>query len=428
MQEQILAADLTWDGHAFRPNLQVLVRGDRIAGVGFFSHEPTMRLEGRALLPGFVDAHSHAFQRGLRGHGEQFPAGAGSFWTWRQAMYDLVSSLDRERLYRWSSQTFKEMLAAGITTVGEFHYVHHLSEGEDFAGDEVVLQAARDVGIRVVLLLTFYRTGGVGEPLRGGQRRFSTQSLPQYWRQLEQLARHLAPSTQSLGVVGHSLRAVTLDDLVELAAGARDRQLPFHIHVEEQRQEISACVEAYGAWPMELVLDKVRPDASVTAIHCTHSRATDLEAYLATGANICLCPLTEGNLGDGIFRFPHLRQAANQDQICLGGDSNARISMLEQMRLLEFVQRVSREERGVVCDPVGGNGRQLLQVATRGGARALGLPVGAIEKGYFADFVTLNLRHPSLDGIPHNTFEDGLVFGAADGTLAEVCVGGQWLS
>jgi formimidoylglutamate deiminase len=438
MPEELIEADLTWDGERFTPGLRVRIEGDRIAEVGALTGEPTRRLQRRALLPGFVDGHSHAFQRGLRGHGERFPAGAGSFWTWRQAMYALVDSLDRDRLYRLSCQTFREMLAAGITTVGEFHYVHHTSDGEPFAGDLVMLQAARDTGIRMVLLLTFYRTGGVGEPLRGGQLRFSTQSLPEYWTQLDRLGALLDPATQSLGVVGHSLRAVTLDDVHALAAGARERGMVLHMHVEEQRQEIAACVDAYQRWPMELLLEHARPDHRFTAIHCTHSRTPDLDAYFAAGANVCLCPLTEGNLGDGIFRYPGLRQAAQSDQICLGGDSNARISMLEQMRLLEFVQRVQREERGVVCDEGGANGRQLLRVATQGGARALGLPVGRIAAGQLADFCLVDLDHPSLAGttletaceaiLDEGALEDALVFGGADGAIAGVCVGGRWLS
>ena len=176
MSPIVIQADLTWTGTAFTPGVQVAVdSAGRIEAVGALGRTPTHRLDRDALLPGFVDAHSHAFQRGLRGHGERFPAGAGSFWTWRQAMYGLVGSLDRPILRALSVQAFREMRDAGITSVGEFHYVHHERE-EDFAFDEVMLEAAAEAGIRIVLLQCFYATGAIGRPLEGAQRRFATPS------------------------------------------------------------------------------------------------------------------------------------------------------------------------------------------------------------------------------------------------------------
>ena len=189
MKEQILEADLTFTGQRFEAGIQLEVKGDRIVRVGRgLCQNPTLRLQQRALLPGFVNGHSHAFQRYLRGRGETFPQGAGSFWTWREAMYQLVESLDADRLFDISQHAFREMLRAGMTTVGEFHYVHHLSPGaesQDFAGDAVVVAAAREAGIRLVLLQTFYKTGAIGQPLQGGQRRFATPDLDAYWRQLD---------------------------------------------------------------------------------------------------------------------------------------------------------------------------------------------------------------------------------------------------
>ena len=171
---RLLEADLTWTGAGFEPGVQIAIGDDgRIAAVGQLARPGAERLTGRGLMPGFVDAHSHAFQRALRGSGESFPSGAGSFWTWRRAMYALVESLDRASLRRMSAQAFAEMRDAGITTGGEFHYVHHEREG-DFALDDAILQAATDAGIRMVLLYCFYATGAPGRPLEGGQRRFAT--------------------------------------------------------------------------------------------------------------------------------------------------------------------------------------------------------------------------------------------------------------
>lgn len=431
MSRHLLEADLTFNGRTFEPGIQLEIEGDRILRVGKGLGE-AKRLERRALLPGFVNAHSHAFQRYLRGRGETFPQGAGSFWTWREAMYSLVESLDTDRLFEISKHAFGEMLRAGMTAVGEFHYVHHLSPGaeeQDFAADAVVVAAAREAGIRLVLLQTFYKTGAIGQPLQGGQRRFATPDIDGYWRQLDHLAERLDLPTESLGVVGHSVRAVPLDDLEALARGAGERGMLFHIHVEEQRQEIASSLNAYGKRPMEIVFERIFPHLpakNVTAIHCTHSDNEDLAAYLEAGANVCLCPLTEANLGDGFSHLPSMTGAAGRGQVAIGTDSNVRFSMLEEMRLLEFAQRLRREERGAVRDQDGHIGRLLMTIATAGGARALGLDAGAIAEGSLADFVTVDLDHPSLAFAPHETFEDALIFGGADGVIAEVCVGGRW--
>lgn len=433
MSGEILEADLTYLGRAFEKGIQVEVAGDRIIRVGRGLAEGPRRLQNRALLPGFVNGHSHAFQRFLRGRGETFPQGAGSFWTWREAMYQLVESLDADRLFDISKHAFGEMLKAGMTTVGEFHYVHHLSPGaeeQDFAADGVVVAAAREAGIRLVLLQTFYKTGAIGQPLQGGQKRFATPDVDEYWRQLDHLAERLQLPTESLGVVGHSVRAVPLDDLEALAKGAGERGMLFHIHVEEQRQEIAASLNAYGKRPMEVVFERIFPHLparNVTSIHCTHSLPEDLAQYLEAGANVCLCPLTEANLGDGFSHLPSIAHAAAKGQVAIGTDSNVRFSMLEEMRLLEFAQRLKREERGAVRDEEGHIGRLLLNIATAGGARALGLEAGAITENHLADFVTIDLGHPSLAYAPQETLEDALIFGGADGTLAEVCVGGRWL-
>ena len=238
MTDIVIEPDLTWTGEAFTPRVQIAVSGDgRIEAVGDLRRAPTHRLNRTALLPGFVNAHSHAFQRGLRGHGERFPAGTGSFWTWRQAMYGLVVSLDRPVLRALSVQAFREMRDAGITTVGEFHYVHHERE-EDFAFDEVVLEAAAEVGIRLVFLECFYATGAVGQPLQGAQRRFATPSLDDFFGRLDRLSLALDPATQSLGAVAHSIRAATPAQIRAVYDEAVRRGLPFHVHVEEQRREI----------------------------------------------------------------------------------------------------------------------------------------------------------------------------------------------
>ncbi|HEX5715344.1 MAG TPA: amidohydrolase family protein, partial [Thermoanaerobaculia bacterium] len=233
----VLEADWTWTGERFESGVQVRIEEGRITEVGTLG-SPAQRLEGRALLPGMISSHSHAFQRGLRGQGERFPAGAGSFWTWREAMYGLVGRLEPDELQALCLQTFREMRAAGITCVGEFHYFHHGSELDGWAFDEPVLRAAAEAGIRIALLQSYYRTGAIGQPLEGPQRRFDGSSPAAFWEQVDRLGTLLNPATQTLGASVHSLRAASLEDLRAVYDEARRRDLVFHIHVEEQRREI----------------------------------------------------------------------------------------------------------------------------------------------------------------------------------------------
>ncbi|MBZ0114485.1 MAG: amidohydrolase family protein, partial [Thermoanaerobaculia bacterium] len=317
--------DLAWSGDAFRDDRAIVLdsEGRQLRQVAKEGAEGT-RLPGEALLPGFVNAHSHAFQIGLRGHGETFPSGQGSFWTWREAMYELVTGMTPDRLYASSKQAFDEMLAAGITSVGEFHYLHHLSDGLDFEGDSVVLDAAHDAGIGIVLLVVYYATGGIGQPLGPAQRRFATPDVESFWRHIDRLGGKLRSSRQSLGIAPHSIRAVPRDALRELWTEARRRSLPVHMHVEEQRREIEDCKSAFGMTPMEILLGDLAEAGGgldgLTAVHCTHTPADQLARYFAAGGRACICPLTEGNLGDGL---PSLAEALAEDptrvgQVCLG--------------------------------------------------------------------------------------------------------------
>jgi formimidoylglutamate deiminase len=412
---QVVEADLTWTGAAFTPGVQVAVDDTgRIEAVGALGRAATHPLAGSALLPGF------AFQRGLRGRGERFPEGSGSFWTWRDAMYGLVDALDPRGFRSLCRQTFEEMRDAGITSVGEFHYLHHVDD-HDFALDEVVLDAAAEAGIRVVLLETFYRTGGIGQPLDPRQRRFDTPSLDRFWRQVDALARSAAPA-QSIGVAAHSVRAVSLHDLEMLHVEAKRRGLPFHMHVEEQRREIDECLAAYGRPPMAVLADRLDLDRRFTAVHCTHTAVDDMTTFLFAGGSVCVCPLTEANLGDGL---PHLAPVHETGgRLSLGTDANARIAFTEEMRWLEYGQRLRAESRGA-----GDDGRVapvLLEAATAGGARALGLETGAIEPGRWADFAVVNIAHPSLVACDVDGLLEAVVFGGADGAITATCVAGDW--
>lgn len=418
---KVFEADWTWTGARFEAGVQLAVdAAGRLSEVGALARLPDERLRGQALLPGFVNAHSHAFQRGLRGLGERFPDGAGSFWSWREAMYRLVDSLDERALVELTTRAFREMLAAGITTVGEFHYLHHPSSGPDFALDRAILAAARASGIRLVLLGVYYRTGAIGKPLEGAQRRFDGRSLAAYWKNHEALARELEPATESLGVAPHSIRAVPLAELAPLVREARARGLVVHMHVEETQKEVEDCRAALGRRPLELLAEHALLDAGFTAVHATHTAADGFAALAAAGARVCLCPTTEANLGDGL---PALVEPPGLE-LALGTDSNARISFLEELRWAEYGQRLRGERRGALVDARGAVAARLLAAGTRGGARALGLAAGAFEPGNWADFVAVDLGASELAGATPDTLAEALVFGAGERALAGTWVGG----
>jgi formimidoylglutamate deiminase len=419
----IIEADLTWTGRRFEPGLQVVVGEDGRIEAVTTGRTATDRHPRCALLPGFVNTHSHAFQRGLRGQGERFPTGMGDFWSWREAMYALVERLDESELFRLSRQAFEEMLDAGVTTVGEFHYMHHATGGTDYAFDRVVLDAAAAAGIRIVLLQCYYAAGGIGRPLGSAQRRFRSTDVDAFWRQMDLLEPALDRRTQTLGVAPHSIRAASVEDIAALHVEAGRRGLPFHLHVEEQRKEVEECMAVYGRPPMRLLLDTLDIAGNLTAVHCTHTEGEDLARFLRAGGRICVNPLTEGNLGDGI---PALEPVSVAGRLALGTDSNARISLIEEMRWLEYGQRLRTEKRGALRGGEGEVAPTVIEAATAGGARALGLPAGRIEARQWADLALIDLAHPSLAECGTEHLAEGLVCGADNGVVRGTYVGGRW--
>jgi formimidoylglutamate deiminase len=318
------------------------------------------------------------------------------------------------------------MRAAGITTVGEFHYVHHRDpDAADYGFDGVVLAAAAEAGIRIALIQSYYRTGAVGQPLAGPQRRFDSPSPARYWEQMDRLAARLDPRRESLAASVHSLRAAGIEDLAAIYAEARRRDLPFHIHVEEQELEIADVIAYYGRRPMALLLQTLGTATDLTAVHCTHTDGEEMERFLAAGGRVCLCPLTEGNLGDGIAAVS--RVPAHAPAFCLGSDSNARISPIEEMRWLEYVQRLATGSRGVLREAAGNVASVLLTAATAGGAAALGVEAGRIAPGLWADFAALDLGSPLLAGWAPETLLESVIFGATEEVVAATAVGGVWV-
>ncbi len=409
--------ELVWIDGEFTSAKSITVENGLITSIGSGDNS-----DQGAFLPGFINAHSHAFQRGLRGRGETFTTGGESFWGWREEMYKFVQELSVDQFRELCVQSFSEMRQAGITTVGEFHYFHH-DKVADFAMDKAVLEAAKEVGIRIVLLHAFYAEGGFNEPLSNGQQRFATDDIERWWARVDELSTEVDGTMQRVGTVAHSVRAVDVEAIKEVAVGALHRGMPMHIHLEEQRQEIDACIKAHGVTPMALLNNAIEVSPMVTAVHCTHTAAADMESWISSGGNICLCPLTEANLADGVSDMHRIVKQGGC--VSLGTDSNARISMLEEMRWMEYAQRLQREERGVCVDTSGSMANYLIDAATKNGARCLGLPGGEIAVGRFADFTVIDIEHPQLIGATSEALGATLCCGGDNALITQTIIAGS---
>eukprot|EP01100_Stratorugosa_tubuloviscum_P013853 TRINITY_DN7122_c0_g1_i1.p1 TRINITY_DN7122_c0_g1~~TRINITY_DN7122_c0_g1_i1.p1 ORF type:complete len:462 (-),score=187.37 TRINITY_DN7122_c0_g1_i1:135-1520(-) len=434
---KLFEADLTYFQNQFQQHLQILVDKGIIIEIGKnlqqkYPQVTITSLKNKCLLPGFINSHSHAFQRGLRGKGEIYNERQyGNFWKWRQEMYALVMNLSSNEIYNLTKQSFQEMIECGITTVGEFHYLHHSnSNQQDFALDRSIIQAAKDVGIRLVLLNTFYKTASVDAKmnLSESQQRFYSHSIDHFVNNLSQLEIEIEKNYQmnandknsliQLGIAAHSIRATPLQDLIKLDQLSKLKNYVFHMHLEEQMQEINDCIQFYSKTPISLLLENINLDQNFTAVHCTQTTVQELNQFIQTGANISMCPLTEANLADGIANvssmiYPSTNQQSLATCITLGTDCNARICLIEEARWLEYVQRLQLKLRGVCSNTAGFVGKVLFDCTTLNGARSLGINAGSIEVGKVADFIAINLNAQVLKGWTEETLFESIIFGSS---------------
>jgi len=370
----------------------------------------------RVALPGLGNVHSHAFQRGLAGLTERRGGDADSFWTWRELMYRFVERLDPEQLEELSALAFIEMLEAGFTHVGEFHYLHHDRDGTPFAdpGELAarVIAAAVRTGIGLTMLPTLYAHSGFGGAAPAQrQRRFIND--PESFARILEATRHAVQSVAfgSVGVAAHSLRAVTP---AELAAVVRlGRGGVIHLHIAEQLREVEECRAWCGRRPVEWLLENSPVDERWCLVHATHVTAAELAGVTARDAVVGLCPVTEANLGDGIFPAGGLLEA--RGRFGIGSDSNIRVDAAEELRTLEYSQRLAQRSRNVLAAAPGAStGRSLFEAALAGGAQAL-QPAGArhsvgLVSGAVFDVVTLAADHPALIEREDDALLDGWVF------------------
>ena len=405
----------------------ISLEGRLIAAVSANTPSPpgVERLAGVAV-PGVANVHSHAFQRAMAGLVERRGPEDDSFWTWREVMYRFLARMSPDDIEAVTAWLYVEMLEAGFTSVGEFHYLHNAPDGTRYADPAEtaarIAAAAEASGIGLTLLPCFYAHGGCGGvPAKPGQARFLSD-LDGYWRLLEASRRHLARLPGAvLGIAPHSLRAVDAGELRALIAGWRSG--PIHIHAAEQTAEVEECVAWSGARPVQWLVDNAGVDARWCLIHCTHMTAAESRALARSGAVVGLCPITEANLGDGIFEAPRFLDAGGR--IGVGSDSNVRIALPEELRTLEYGQRLRERKRNRLGPAGSSTGRHLFDLARAGGAQALGLDTGVLAPGKVADIVILNEAHPALVGRSGDALINSWVFAGGDGIVRDVFAGGR---
>lgn len=384
------------------------------------------RIAGIAL-PGLPNLHCHAFQRGMAGLSERRGPAHDSFWTWREVMYRFLSALTPDDVEAIAAFAYMEMLEAGYTAVGEFHYLHHDIDGQPYAdlGEMTarIAGAANETGIGLTLLPCFYAYGGFGAATPNpGQRRFINN--PDRFEMLLARTREIAKGVPdcAVGIAPHSLRAVTPDALRAVVNAAPDG--PIHIHAAEQTMEVEECVAALGVRPVQWLLDTMKVDARWCLIHSTHMDERETRALAKSGAVAGLCPLTEANLGDGFFNG--IDYLAAGGRFGVGTDSNIDIDAAAELCQLEYSQRLKHRGRNVLAQREGQSlGRVLYESALVGGAQAMGRRIGALEAGKRADIVVLDARHPDLAAAAGDTWLDSYVFTGGRRLIKDAIVGGR---
>ncbi len=407
-------------------DVRIEISGATIRSIAV-SVEPLAGDERHAIaVPGVASVHSHTFQRGMAGLAEVRGSAADTFWTWRDTMYRFALSMTPDDVEAVALQLYCEMLEAGFTRVGEFHYLHHDRDGTPYANmaemAERIVSAAGQSGIGLTLLPSFYAhaTFGGASP-HAGQRRFICN--------VDHFARLMEASTRvidtlpgaNIGVAPHSLRAVTPSELTAIVALAKKG--PVHIHVAEQVKEVEDCISWCGQRPVGWLLANAPVDERWCLIHATHMTDTETTAVTKTGAVVGLCPVTEASLGDGIF--PARTFLRSNGRFGIGTDSNVLIGVADELRQLEYGQRLALRERNVfAADAEISTGRALLEAAVRGGAQALAQPTSGLTEGARADIVTLDANHPSLASRKCDQFIDGWIFASGRDAIDCVWAGG----
>jgi formimidoylglutamate deiminase len=392
------------------------------------------------VLPGMPNLHCHAFQWAMAGLAERGGQQADNFWTWRQVMYQFLDQLTPDHLEIIATCLYIEMLKAGFTAVAEFHYIHHDLQGRPYARKSELatrmVAAAQTAGIGLTLLPVLYSYSNFGgQPPTSGQRRFITtaEQFMDIWHELRNLCDRPSPgqhheSILRLGVAPHSLRAVTpklLEDVLT-AIDRCDPTAPVHIHLAEQTREVEDCLAWSGLRPVEWAIAHLPLSSRWCLIHATHMTPQECQAVARSGAIVGICPTTEANLGDGIF--PAIEYIQHNGSFGIGSDSNISVSPLEELRWLEYGQRLQHRRRGILGDPdIPSVGDFLYRRAIAGGTQALGQPIGQIAVDYRADLVVLDPDLPSFWAANTANVLDKMIFAGNQNPIRDVMVAGNWV-
>lgn len=420
--------DSAWLPEGWRRNVRIQVRAGVIERLVADAAPVAGDERSAVVIPGLPNVHSHAFQRAMAGLAERLgPRGADDFWSWREVMYRFLARMGPEDLEAIAAYAYADMLEAGFTSVGEFHYLHRSPEGtlyDDPAELALRHAAAADLtGIGLTLMPVFYESSRFGgAPPEPGQRRFITDP-DTFGTIVDRVRVHLGQSAhRNTGVAPHSLRAVTADHLQALLR--RYPHGPLHVHAAEQVKEVEDCLAFCGQRPVEWLLCHAGVSARWCLVHATHLTAKETMQLAASGAVAGLCPVTEANLGDGIFPAAAYRDASGR--LAIGTDSHILLDAAGELRQLEYSQRLLRRSRNVLGDRARpSTGESLYQAALSGGAQALALPVGAIAEGHRADFLILDAEHPDLAGRGETAVIDTWVFAVGRPLIRDVIAGGR---
>ena len=415
---------LTSEG--WQANVRFEIREGRIKSLTAGSSKESGDIEAGIVIPGLANVHSHAFQRVMAGHTEyRGPAGTDNFWSWRERMYALAGRIDAAAMQAIARQAYGEMLATGFTSVAEFHYLHN-EPGDDGTSEvmfEAIATAASEAGIRLTYVPILYERAGFKEPEpTAAQKRFA-RSVDQLLGHYEKVSK-LTTNRFQTGLGVHSLRAVSANSLRTVAAAAKDAHVPMHIHVAEQQREVDECIEVLGARPVEWLLEQCDVDSSWCLVHATHLAATEIAAIARSGAVVGLCPSTEANLGDGLFPLKSFLELGGR--IAIGSDSHVSINPFEELRWLEYGQRLITQSRNVAAVSRPQTGRSLFDQALAGGALACGRQNDQLREGSLADLVVLDDDSPMLAGHTSKSFVDALIFSGFILPIDRVMVDGQW--
>jgi formimidoylglutamate deiminase len=430
-------AEYIYTGGRFERNLALVC--DSAGNVTRLARESDVtceivRLKNRALLPGMINAHSHAFQRVIRGKTEHRSKNSkDSFWTWREMMYRAAARLTPEDIYDASRMAFLEMALGGITSVGEFHYLHRDQNGAQYDDPNLlakeVIRAARDVGVRIALLRVAYARSGFQVEANERQKRFIEAGPDTYLRNVERLRSDLLSSDAGMvwvGLAPHSIRAVPLDYLRDVVCYGENEKLQVHMHVAEQPAENESCLAEHGRTVVNLLADENILRERFTCVHAVHVTEEEARRIAIVRAFVCACPTTERNLGDGIVPADVLLESGVR--VAFGTDSHTQIDLLEDARQLEYNLRITKLQRNVLAPESPGRSAlamRLFDGATMHGASSIGSNCGALSQGQPADFFTLDLNDPSIAGASQDDLLSSIVFSLARTAIRDVFVGGK---